>query len=60
MDYSLDNLQKQLIKLKVRWIKLKEYLKKEIAEGRSTEHLWLMGCYDEDKLILEKMQELEI
>ena len=46
-------------KLESNWNKLKEYLKEKIAEERSTEHLWLMGCYDEDKLIFEKMQELE-
>lgn len=41
------------------WNKLKEHLKEKIVEERSAEHLWLMGCYDEDKLILDKMQELE-
>lgn len=45
--------------LKDNWNKLKEHLKEKIADGRSNEHLWLMGCYDEDKLILEKMEELE-
>lgn len=46
-------------KYKDNWNKLKEHLKEEIAKGRSRENLWLMGCYDEDKLILDKMEELE-
>ena len=50
---------KEIHQLKDNWNKLKEHLKEKIAEGRSPEHLWLMGCYDEDKLILEKIQELE-
>ena len=51
-------LDKENQELKDNWNKLKEHLKEKIAEGRSPEHLWLMGCYDEDKLILDKMQEL--
>lgn len=52
-------LKKENKQLKDNWNKLKEHLKEKIADGRSTEHLWLMGCFDEDKLILEKMQEIE-
>ena len=38
---------------------LRSYLKKEISDGRSEDDLWLMGVYDEDKNILEKLEELE-
>ena len=38
---------------------LRDYLTKEISDGRSEDNLWLMGVYDEDKNILEKMEELE-
>jgi len=41
------------------WNELKEWLKFEIDDGRSEENLWLMGCYDETKRILGKMQEIE-
>lgn len=30
-----------------------EYLETQIQEGRSESNLWLMGCYDEDKKLLE-------
>ena len=52
-------LQQEKEQLKDNWNKLKEHLKENISEERSSENLWLMGCYDEDKLILEKMEELE-
>ena len=55
----IEQLQQENQQLKDNWDKLKEHLKEKIAEGRSPEHLWLMGCYDEDKLILDKMQELQ-
>lgn len=55
----IDDVKVYARSLKDNWNKLKEHLKEKIADGRSPEHLWLMGCYDEDKLILEKMQELE-
>lgn len=51
--------RQEISDLEDNWNKLKEHLKEKIAEGRSPEHLWLMGCYDEDKLILDKIQELE-
>lgn len=38
---------------------LRDYLAKEISDGRSEDNLWLMGVYDEDKNILEKLEELE-
>lgn len=38
---------------------LEEWLKKEMLGGRSKDHLWLQGCYDEDKLVLEKIQKLK-
>ena len=34
------------------------YLRNEIQEGRPEENLWEMGCYDEDKLILEMLDKL--
>ena len=57
-EYNIDELLSYK-EYKDNWNKLKKHLKEKIAEGRSTEHLWLMGCYDEDKLILDKMQEIE-
>ena len=38
---------------------IKEYLEKEIARGRSEDNVWLMGCYDEDREILDKINELK-
>ena len=47
---------------------LEEYLKSEIKEYKKDgydileiryKHLWLAGCYDEDKYILNKIQELK-
>ena len=38
---------------------LRDYLAKEISDGRSEDNAWLMGVYDEDKNILEKLEELE-
>lgn len=58
-DTIFDDVKASVRNLKDDWNKLKEHLKEKIADGRSNEHLWLMGCYDEDKLILEKMEELE-
>ena len=58
-EQLIEQLQQENKQLKDNWNKLKEHLKEKIAEGRSPEHLWLMGCYDEDKLILDKMKELE-
>ena len=57
-EYNIDELLSYK-EYKDNWNKLKKHLKEKIAEGRSTEHLWLMGCYDEDKVILDKMQEIE-
>lgn len=54
-----ESLYKEVKQLKDNWNKLKEHLKENISEERSNEHLWLMGCYDEDKLILEKIEEIE-
>ena len=41
------------------WNELEECIKKEMADGRSETNLWLMGCYDEDKKILDKMKEIK-
>ena len=41
------------------WNELKKLLMQELAEGRSEDNLWLMGCYDQAEEILEMMQELE-
>ena len=47
---------------------LEEYLENEIKKYKKDgydiseirrEHLWLAGCYDEDKYILDKIQELK-
>lgn len=47
---------------------LEEYLENEIKKYKKDgydiskirrEHLWLAGCYDEDKCILDKIQELK-
>lgn len=50
----LDELEKYLEN------EIKEYKKDgyDISEIRH-EHLWLAGCYDEDKYILNKIQELK-
>lgn len=32
---------------------VREYIEKELKSGRSKDNQWLMGCYDEDKHILE-------
>ena len=40
-------------KVKERNDKAIEYLEREMQEGRSESNLWLMGCYDEDKKLLE-------
>ena len=53
------SLQSQLEQKEDNWNKLKEWLEDEIADGRSKESLWLMGCYDEIKIVLDKMQEIE-
>ena len=37
---------------------LEKYLQNEISNGRSKDNVWLMGCYDEDREILNKLQEL--
>lgn len=37
---------------------LEKYLEKEISNGRSEDNVWLMGCYDEDREILDKLHEL--
>ena len=44
---------------KTNWNELKKWLEEELTEGRSIENQWLMGCYDQIKEILNKMQELE-
>lgn len=38
---------------------LKKWLEDDLKDGRSEECLWLMGCYDQVKLVLEKIKELE-
>ena len=38
---------------------LEKYLQNEIHNGRSEDNVWLMGCYDEDREILDKLQELK-
>lgn len=37
---------------------LEKDLKENIEDGRSKENVWLMGCYDEDKRILDKTKKL--
>lgn len=32
---------------------VKEYIEEELKSGRSKDNQWLMGCYDEDKKILQ-------
>lgn len=50
---------KQITQLTNNWNELEECIKKEMADGRSETNLWLMGCYDEDKKILDKMKEIK-
>ena len=38
---------------------LEKHLQNEIHKGRSEDNVWLMGCYDEDREILDKLQELK-
>jgi len=38
---------------------LEKHLKNEIHNGRSEDNVWLMGCYDEDREILDKLQKLK-
>lgn len=38
---------------------LEKFIVEEMSDGRSETHLWLMGCYDEDKKILDKLKELK-
>ena len=52
-------LQQENKQLQDNWNKLKKQLEEELTEGRSIENQWLMGCYDQIKEILNKMQELE-
>lgn len=36
-----------------------EYIEKELKSGRSKNNQWLMGCYDEDKNILEILDKVD-
>ena len=58
-DEIIIDLQQENKQLTSILTELEEWLNKEILDGRSKDHLWLQGCYDEDKLILDKMQELK-
>ena len=55
----IEQLQQENKQLQDNWNKLKKQLEEELTEGRSIENQWLMGCYDQIKEILNKMQELE-
>lgn len=66
MNYQVSNLSQQIDKLQQElqrkdnnWNELKKYLEKEISRDRSEDNVWLMGCYDEDREILDKIKELE-
>ena len=57
--YLLVCLNEKYNQLTNNWNELEECIKKEMADGRSETNLWLMGCYDEDKKILDKMKEIK-
>ena len=57
--WCTEKVKEENKQLKDNWKELKKWLEEELTEGRSTENQWLMGCYDQIKEILEKMQELE-
>jgi len=38
---------------------IEKHLQNEISKGRSEYNVWLMGCYDEDREILDKLHELK-
>ena len=60
MNINFEAIEKAWFKPKKNVLdELEEYLKNELADGRSKTHLWLMGCYDEAKMILDKIQELK-
>ena len=59
IDPTIKELKQENKQLKDNWNKLKKQLEEELTEGRSIENQWLMGCYDQIKEILNKMQELE-
>lgn len=54
-DYITNLQQKENIIKEVR-----EYIEKELKSGRSKDNQWLMGCYDEDKHILEILDKENI
>lgn len=58
-DNKINNLEQENKQLKSILTELEEWLNKEMLGGRSKDHLWLQGCYDEDKLVLNKIQELK-
>ena len=59
LQASKDRLDKDDYNLAHILTELEEWLNKEMLGGRSKDHLWLQGCYDEDKLILDKIQKLK-
>lgn len=60
MDNSIDKLQKQLIKEKDNWNKLKEWLEKELGDRiNPNKDKWLTGVYDAYRETIDKMLELE-
>lgn len=50
--------QKEKLKTSKNWNELKKWLEEDLKDGRSEENVWLMGCYDQVKEVLDKMQEL--
>lgn len=53
LEKDLTNQNNKNRELQQKIDKAIEYIETQIQEGRSDSNLWLMGCYDEDKKILE-------
>lgn len=63
---EIKRLQKELDKTRLSELnkeyiinEFEKHLEKEISRGRSKDNIWLMGCYDEDREILDKLHELK-
>lgn len=52
-EANIQQLNLKLNDLENRIDKVIEYIKEQIKDGRNTDNLWLMGCYDEDLEILK-------
>lgn len=59
MICHLEDFEIQYHKLESNWEQLKKWLEGEIKDDRSEDSQWLMGCYDQTKDVLNKIQELE-